>query len=266
MGMVPNILFSDIDGTFVHYEKDDGSSGFRSLCDNVAESVMDGRRCEIIKLPPASSGSRGAISVKTLKLFAAVRALGVKLVIISGCRSSTLFERMPFLPMADAYVCESGGRIFYPCSTIPSALYLEEDTAWRETHVAAGPPGQEKTQPEKRHGILWEFYDRLMANDPTGTVLDARNYTTAFRVKLAAQFEPVPAGLKSASNLGVIDIFPETSGKKNAAFYLMERFLTYDSVFMCGKIMSQVPCDCYVKPFGINFHLYILLIFNFKCR
>ncbi len=38
----------------------------------------------------------------------------VPLVLISGMRTSTLFKRMPYLPRSDAYVCESGGRIFYP--------------------------------------------------------------------------------------------------------------------------------------------------------
>ncbi len=34
----------------------------------------------------------------------------------------------------------------------------------------------------------------------------------------------VPAGLTYAFNLGHVDVFPATSGKQNAAMYLMERF------------------------------------------
>lgn len=37
--------------------------------------------------------------------------------LVSGMRSTTLFQRLPYLPRADAYVSESGGRIFYPVDT-----------------------------------------------------------------------------------------------------------------------------------------------------
>jgi len=37
----------------------------------------------------------------------------VKFVIISGMRTRTLLQRIPFLPSADAYCCEGGGQIFY---------------------------------------------------------------------------------------------------------------------------------------------------------
>lgn len=48
----------------------------------------------------------GVISTATLRLFAALRLLGVRLVLVSGARSSTLLQRLPYLPAADAYVCE----------------------------------------------------------------------------------------------------------------------------------------------------------------
>jgi hypothetical protein len=40
--------------------------------------------------------------------------------LISGARLSTLLMRLPYLPAADAYVCENGGRIFYPGSDLPT--------------------------------------------------------------------------------------------------------------------------------------------------
>ena len=43
---------------------------------------------------------------------------GVPFVLISGMRTTTLFQRLPYLPRADAYVSESGGRIFYPCPPV----------------------------------------------------------------------------------------------------------------------------------------------------
>ena len=58
------------------------------------------------RLPPTHSGAVGVISAATLRLFAALRSLGIRVVLISGARSSTLLQRLPFLPAADAYVCE----------------------------------------------------------------------------------------------------------------------------------------------------------------
>ena len=59
-------------------------------------------------------------------------------VLITGARTSTLLARLPFLPAADAYVAENGGRIFYPDSTLPTALPMAEDTKWRKAHNEAG--------------------------------------------------------------------------------------------------------------------------------
>lgn len=59
-------------------------------------------------------------------------------VLITGARTSTLLTRLPFLPAADAYVAENGGRIFYPDTTLPTAMPLAEDTKWRKTHNATG--------------------------------------------------------------------------------------------------------------------------------
>ena len=59
-------------------------------------------------------------------------------VLITGARTATLLQRLPYLPSADAYVAENGGRIFYPDQTLPTALPLMEDTKWRKTHNPAG--------------------------------------------------------------------------------------------------------------------------------
>jgi hydroxymethylpyrimidine pyrophosphatase-like HAD family hydrolase len=66
----------------------------------------------------------------------------VLLVLITGARSATLLQRLPFLPAADAYVCENGGRIFYSGSELPTACPLTEDMEWRKSLTAAGafPP------------------------------------------------------------------------------------------------------------------------------
>ena len=92
-------VFSDVDGTLVHYP-DDLSKEDNSL---------------LIHLPPSKTGTRGVISRQTLYLCQKLRSVnnGTPLILVSGMRTTTLFQRMPYLPTADAYVCESGGRIFY---------------------------------------------------------------------------------------------------------------------------------------------------------
>ena len=59
-------------------------------------------------------------------------------VLLTGARTATLLQRLPFLPSADAYCAENGGRIFYPDQTLPTAMPLMEDTKWRKSHIA-GP-------------------------------------------------------------------------------------------------------------------------------
>lgn len=63
---------------------------------------------------------QGVISAGTLHLVAQLRSRGALFVVISGARLSTLLMRLPYLPAADAYVCENGGRILYPGSDLPT--------------------------------------------------------------------------------------------------------------------------------------------------
>jgi len=245
------LLFSDLDGTCVHYS--DSLPFTLSLVDDGSPDIAwnatfeEGESSAVLPLPPSSSGSQGIISTLTLQGYAQLRSRGVKLVLISGCRSSTLFERLACLPAADAYVCESGGRIFYPSTALPTAVGLVEDKTWRLSQKAAGPPGQEGVPVLERVGLLWDEYRRLSAQ---GLHLDARNYTTAFRVRVktpedmkSASGDALPPGLAAAVNLGAVDIYPATSGKKSAAQYLMRRFGGSkdgsDSVCMCGELLPS---------------------------
>ena len=41
---------------------------------------------------------------------AGLRAQGIKFVVITGARLSTLLMRLPYLPACDAFVCESGAQ------------------------------------------------------------------------------------------------------------------------------------------------------------
>ena len=162
------------------------------------------RTTDVLVLPPSTTGRVGVISRATLELCAALRASGVCLAIVSGARTATLLTRLPFLPAADAYVSENGGRIFYPAgaapasgvsdggggpaaaaaaaaaAALPTACPLVEDLEWRALLApVAGPPRQEATPPEQRAGALWDHYRALAA---AGWRLDALGYATAFRL------------------------------------------------------------------------------------
>jgi len=67
---------------------------------------------KLLALPPSSTGLRGIISIRTLELAREIRRTNTKLVVVSGMRTSTLLQRLPYLPKADAYCSENGGRIF----------------------------------------------------------------------------------------------------------------------------------------------------------
>jgi len=83
------IVFSDVDGTLVHYPEDFND-----------ETEEAGNR--ILKLPPSATGMQGIISSRTIVYCRELRQKQ-KLVLISGMRTSTLLKRLPYLPRADAY-------------------------------------------------------------------------------------------------------------------------------------------------------------------
>jgi hypothetical protein len=75
---------------------------------------------------------RGVISAKTLSLVDEIRNKNhVKFVLISGMRTSTLLQRLPYLPKADAYCSENGGRIFYPIEAAAGDNNKEKDETKR---------------------------------------------------------------------------------------------------------------------------------------
>jgi len=104
------IIFSDLDGTLIHYP------------DNKEDKLSN--KDGLLKLPKSSTGMSGIISSQTLCSIRNIRngncgGVGgsnsnVKFVLISGMRTSTFLQRLPYLPKADAYATENGGRIFYP--------------------------------------------------------------------------------------------------------------------------------------------------------
>lgn len=105
--MSPKLIFSDIDGTLVHIA-DDKLQRYGTLSEDgrlfrVAEEST-GPALAVRPLPVSSTGTVAFISEKTLKLVAELRKKGHLFVLISGARSSTFMERLPYLPAADAYV------------------------------------------------------------------------------------------------------------------------------------------------------------------
>jgi len=219
----------------------------------------------VLYLPPSKTGTRGIISARTLVLcqllrygkplseystdktqihtaaaeYATTSSIsafqreriahgGVPFVIISGMRTTTLFQRLPYLPRADAYVSESGGRIFYPCpidgvgeesekveglvkglvvrpmsyrgcsdvDLIPFSL--REDIEWRKRiskSNAAGGDGFSDENGETalpihaRNGKLWDFAYTLVDR---GFQLDSRGYAASFRVNRKHQHKNGP--------------------------------------------------------------------------
>jgi hydroxymethylpyrimidine pyrophosphatase-like HAD family hydrolase len=223
--MTKYIVFSDVDGTLAHYP---------SNLEQEADGDGNGDGNGLIILPPSKTGTRGVLSKRTLELCHALRRGSVAssspshadspqrqsrqtpLVLISGMRTTTLFQRLPYLPKADAYVSESGGRIFYPVpiddeskATHPtgavenlviqpittsdspksSSFTLVEDLEWRaqisDIH-AAGPDGFDYNDIpiDQRKGKLWDYGRQLTKQ---GYKLDTLGYATAFRINRKMQ-------------------------------------------------------------------------------
>lgn len=219
---------------------------------------------ELVALPESSSGSRGFISLETLELYKQMRAKGMVLVVISGCRYSTLLERLPFIPEADVYACESGGRIFY---NEEGTLY--EDLAWK-----ASMRDQLEEMKRCKEAFRKDFREDL---DEGRIKLDDRSYTTAFRVRQGTsakkstgtscgslseatnfveriqEWMGTRSGLSVTTNLGCVDIYPEHSGKKNAAAYIADTMggwkLGTHAAFLCDDDNDIELVRCARKVF-----------------
>ena len=229
--MKRKLVFSDIDGTLVHIA-DDALERWGELSESGSSfSTREGQVIALRALPASSTGTQAFISERTLQLVSEIRQAGNLFVLISGARSSTVMERLPFLPAADAYVMENGGRIFVPApaNSAPTAAPIVEDFEWRKVHAAA-PIILDSVPPSERPGILWDLFRKL---ERQGWACDANKYSTDFRVKLSKSagktqaelqhvIETLPPELACSFNLGSADFYPATSGKDKAAEYLMK--------------------------------------------
>lgn len=230
------IVFSDLDGTLIHYnDKRDES--------NTEEDLSP--PTDVVSLPASSTGMVGTISRETFVFCREIRSRGCQLIFVSGMRFSTLLSRLPYLPRADIYACDSGGRIFratkdgdsiakriVPKDALDEPFYLQEDMAWRRRMESiVGKDGyfelNESDPPlpiSARSGVLWKYAAKLQQN---GIVIDAKSYSTCFRINrkhnddavfdtlLANGLEGLDKSLTTSVNLGCIDVVPKNSGKKN---------------------------------------------------
>jgi len=226
----PVAIFSDVDGTLVHYPEGNDKS---FLLDNIGKAITIGKNNKILQLPASATGLQGVISSQTLAKCQEIRNSGSKLVLVSGMRTSTLLKRLPFLPLSDAYCNEGGGRIFYrvplsedvpkedwPSFVVHPEVYdgateedlqpfaLQEDMAWRqqmEQSDAAGTDGyigvelppQESSGDNNdpiRHVPLSDrvgaLWDYAQDLSSQGFVLDTNGYATCFRVNRKQQITP----------------------------------------------------------------------------
>jgi hydroxymethylpyrimidine pyrophosphatase-like HAD family hydrolase len=229
------LVFCDLDGTLVHYLNH--SNGMQLVTSDpinnralIKDQAKTGRVVECIGLASMTQGT-GYISLGTFDKIKQLQALGVQVVVITGARTSTFLARRPLLPTFDFEVYENGGKITSASSGGSARERLDENWLERMKPCFEGVLEYEKMKDlpaEKRSGSLWDCFRELKAE---GWKVDARNYWTAFRVTVpkekSAVFEEMmkslePRGLKCAFNLGKADIFPGSSGKSNAAKYIME--------------------------------------------
>lgn len=229
-----DVLFSDVDGTLVHYPKQFSEYADIVSTDDVAQTAVirykgtdEERECLALT---SKTGGSAYISRRTGDLIATLRRLGVVFVIITGARASTYQKRRPRLPEADFEFYENGGRKIHNGKLDPlwSDAFSEliGPIPDREAFVPFMP------EPAKREGALWRLYSHLLSEK---WVVDAHDYTTNIRVDVARsegktaecfkeilKTHVVPHGLASSFNLGKADIYPATSGKARAAQHVLD--------------------------------------------
>lgn len=228
------IVFSDLDGTLLHYPSDFLSFATVSSEDPSAHTATltytaSGTTRECVTVG-SLTGGLAYMSLRTTHLIVQLRALGVVFVIVTGARSSTYASRRASLPDADYEFCENGGR------KIAGGVV---DAAWTDKFVAEIGAVEERdaisvegNDPGERAGTLWECYREFVGD---GWAVDARYYSSSFRINVeksgrsAEEFEAMVAktrvaerGLVTSFNLGHADVYPKGSGKANAARHVLE--------------------------------------------
>jgi len=224
-------IFSDIDGTLVHYAKDFTKHGIRLLSsDETALTAIvenengDRRKCRLL---PSSTMGPACISERTIELVDELRAEhGVMFCVVTAARKSTMVSRWDLLPRCDAHVCESGSRIWV--NGIPDEVFANQFVN------VCGPMNREVEGADERMEPLWQFYRKLRERVP-GLTMDSRSYYGMFRVgtngdvAIEAALHDIirtslPDNVSCATNLGKYDFYPSVAGKGGAVSYLQKLF------------------------------------------
>lgn len=222
-----SLVFSDVDGALVHYH--DHLEEFAEVVrDNgeIASIVYheSGEKCEC-KVLPSLTGSNGYISHKTLELVDKIQQQGVTFVIITSQNSAYYLTRRHLLPIADSEIWESGGRILHGG---------HQDRAWSAALRHATGFDGEKMQveaPDARDEPLWQAFRELRLD---GWKVDIKDFHTQFRVLTdkrsgdeslwnGAQAKLRMLGLSWAEGNRCRHVYPETSGRVNAARHVLRR-------------------------------------------
>ncbi|CAN8066131.1 unnamed protein product [Agarophyton chilense] len=225
-----SVVFSDLDGTLVHYPKH--FSSYAQVIDEDDQNQLatvryrhggETRRCAVLT---SLTGGKAYLSLRTKQLVCRLRELGVMFVIITGARASTYAARRAQLPAADFEFFENGGR------KLRNGVL---DASWSDKFAPQVGRIHDRTSlvprlatPDARDGSLWRVHGELVAR---GWTTDTRDYSTNFRVDVGGSAERTAAalgaalqesgaegaGLTSSYNLGKADVYPAGSGKANAA-------------------------------------------------
>jgi hydroxymethylpyrimidine pyrophosphatase-like HAD family hydrolase len=222
-------VFSDIDGTVVHYQTKLVSQGYEYLgeqpagsasaanatsadvpCDAAVAALRaalpvhlwkhtaTGAVVECCAVFSATLGG-GFMSLKTLKLVDRLRAAGVKFVLLTGARTSTFVTRRDSgaVPTVDYGACENGGRL-WDAARQP----IDE---WTDRFAAATGDwrGQTDMAAEQRVGPVWDVYRELLAEHTAAAPvkLDGKSFGTGFMVDVRENMAGV-SGVDGVSSVG----------------------------------------------------------------
>lgn len=228
--MKKKIIFCDIDGTLVHYEKYFHAYGELVEADPGLEKAVyrDLKTGEerICKVMSSLNSGNAYISEHSIDLVKKIREKGILFALISGMRKSTLLSRVGILPEVDFLIGENGGRIYQHEDS--GDLSLDPD--WSQKMSIHSGQLDSPLSPDQRDGDLWNFYRHLSAQ---GWQIDSNNYWTNFRIDLSQNpnktpqdleniKKMLPASLACSVNLRKSDFYPATSGKGNAATHIMK--------------------------------------------
>ena len=259
----PVLLLTDMDGTLVHYESDFDCAAVTAAAQRELRGEGDGGGKEdgegrggdddarakldfiesLMELPKSKTGKVGYVSLRTIKLLRDLKTHRPHscLCLISGGRMETVLGRLDKMNQGagaifDVVVCENGGRMF----KVDASNTYREDLAWGRKHdsqMEAGSLSKAAASFEELgHTVDSQGYARQIRVSASSTALDPSEVATLLERAGGAE-----GSLTFTVNLGHTDVYPATSGKKNAGRYVLQRLLENSTpgeeapkVFVCG--------------------------------